>query len=636
LQSNGNHFNDLDFGIYADNSNLISIDNTFSSTIGLSINDAYDPQPFTWTGIYSNNAPTISIGISNNFVEVHNNFFTMLKRGIFINKNTNVRINNALGGANVFNECKYAAVEITGLENQTVDVSGCDVVGLNRYGLRFIDCVQMSNFRVRSNNISMTPNVLPNSLASTKSYFNTGIFCNNRLAPVNTNALLDYNSIIDARIGIALLNYSQFSISYNRIKLDRLPNQLNGFLHQGIEVNNSNFGRIDWNNILYSGTYDSTTSTSNYKNLFLGLNLKGFTNSELFKNVISRTGTGIRFVGSNALNRIWCNTMDECELGWKCESSVLSPIGSPGKPFENKFTKFSGRDRSAGTNVLVPADLYFPGNEMDFNNVYTAWPYSGTNIIVPFPNQPFNDICSGIATPEPNEDFSYMEKVIMDSINYPYFYEVLHDKDVQAAYARYRSAPDSSYDAYLNWFEELENGRIGLTSRLIEPFINLDSIRILLSGLADEESQEFNQLRELIEITLYNLEYPDNAVPYDTSLLYQLAFMDEWNGTQAVYIARAILEIEVNDFMLGLRTMNSPNDEIYNCSDLLLFFNDFIVIPDKSNKMKLEYFDKLGRIIYSEESYDDIDKSKINRLKTQQVFIIRASQNSCTKSYKLP
>ena len=72
------------------------------------------------------------------------------------------------------------------------------------------------------------------------------------------------------------------------------------------------------------------------------------------------------------------------------------------------------------------------------------------------------------------------------------------------------------------------------------------------------------------------------------------------------------------------------------CDNLLIFYDSFIAIPDKSSKIKLEYFDKLGRLINAEESYDDLDKTKINRLKSNHVFIIRASQNNCIKTYKLP
>ena len=80
--------------------------------------------------------------------------------------------------------------------------------------------------------------------------------------------------------------------------------------------------------------------------------------------------------------------------------------------------------------------------------------------------QPLQNICSGIAAPDPTEDMSYMEKVILDSIQYPVLYEINRDRDLQSTYRRYRSSPDSSYAAYTNWFEQLENGRIGLTAKL--------------------------------------------------------------------------------------------------------------------------------------------------------------------------
>ena len=253
-----------------------------------------------------------------------------------------------------------------------------------------------------------------------------------------------------------------------------------------------------------------------------------------------------------------------------------------------------------------------------------------------FPNQPFQNICSGIAAPDPTEDMSYMEKVILDSIQYPVLYEINRDRDLQSTFRRYRSSPDSSYAAYVNWFDQFENERIGLTANLIESHINLDSIRILLDGLSDENSQIFNQLRELYKLVLYNLDHPDNPIPHDTSFLYQLAFMDEWNGTEAVYMARAILELEVNDFLLGLRTMQPQSSAGIICDDLLKFYNSYIVIPVKSSQIQLEYFDKVGRLIFQEKTIEDFGAEKIKLLKSKAVFLIRARQGNCIKVYKLP
>ncbi|MBK7967190.1 MAG: hypothetical protein IPK10_19220 [Bacteroidetes bacterium] len=250
--------------------------------------------------------------------------------------------------------------------------------------------------------------------------------------------------------------------------------------------------------------------------------------------------------------------------------------------------------------------------------------------------QPHQNICSGIAAPDPSEDMYYMEKVILDSIQYPVLYEINRDRDLQSTYRRYRSSPDSSYAAYANWFEQLENGRIGLTAKLIEAHINLDSIRILLDGLSDESNPMFNQLRELYEVVLYNLDHPDNPIPHDTSFLYQLAFMDEWNGTEAVYMARAILELEVNDFLLGLRTMQPLSSADNMCDDLLKFYNLYITIPDKSSPIQLEYFDKVGRLIFQEKTTEDLGAEKIKLLKSKAVFLIRARQGNCIKVYKLP
>jgi hypothetical protein len=105
---------------------------------------------------------------------------------------------------------------------------------------------------------------------------------------------------------------------------------------------------------------------------------------------------------------------------------------------------------------------------------------------------------------------------------------------------------------------------------------------------------------------------------------------------QAVYMARAILELEVNDFLLGLRTMQPLSSADNMCDDLLKFYNLYIAIPDKSSPIQLEYFDKSGRLIFQEKTNEDLGSEKIKVLKTKAVFLIRARQGNCIKVYKLP
>jgi hypothetical protein len=104
----------------------------------------------------------------------------------------------------------------------------------------------------------------------------------------------------------------------------------------------------------------------------------------------------------------------------------------------------------------------------------------------------------------------------------------------------------------------------------------------------------------------------------------------------AVYMARAILELEVNDFLLGLRTMQPQSSAGIICEDLLKFYNLYIAIPDKTSPIQLEYFDKVGRLIFQEKTTEDLGAEKIKLLKSKAVFLIRARQGNCIKVYKLP
>ncbi|MBK9637033.1 MAG: PKD domain-containing protein [Bacteroidetes bacterium] len=626
--SNGNLFQNLQYGIDSYNCSLISNNNNFLNIVEQT--SPFSQTPWHGTGIFAENAPWSIGNSSTNTIEVYENFFNDCKRGVFVNKNSNVIIDSD----NEFHNCSFAAVELRNLRQQNVTVRNCKVFDLGAFGFRFIDCFQMNNMTVTLNEISMPPTP-PNPLGGTFnfSYLNTAMFFKNQ-SQLNSNALISYNKITDARIGISIQGYAQFSLSRNTIILNRVESDFIGLLHQGIEFVSSTLGTIDWNRITY--TNGLNTTSLDYKDLFLGFNLRNISNSTIMHNTITRVGTAVRFIGNVTFNDILCNSMDDCALGWFFNNSQVSPIGIPGIPFENEFINFSNRARSDKDANASITDLYFPGDEVDLNNIYTAWPYASTLVISPYDNQPFQNICSGIATPDPTEDMSYMEKVILDSIQYPVLYEINRDRDLQSTYRRYRSSPDSSYAAYVNWFEQLENGRIGLTAKLIEAHINLDSIRILLDGLSDESNPIFNQLRELYEVVLYNLDHPDNPIPHDTSFLYQLAFMDEWNGTEAVYMARAILELEVNDFLLGLRTMPPISSADNMCDDLLKFYNSYIVIPVKSSPIQLEYFDKVGRLIFQEKTTEDLGAEKIKLLKTKAVFLIRAMQGKCIKVYKLP
>lgn len=170
----------------------------------------------------------------------------------------------------------------------------------------------------------------------------------------------------------------------------------------------------------------------------------------------------------------------------------------------------------------------------------------------------------------------------------------------------------------------------------MEPNMNLDSIVTLLEGLADESSPVFNELRDLYEVTLHNMQHPEDFIPYDSTMLIPLAYMDEWNGTEAVYMIRAILELEVNDELLGLRTNSPTKVELSICPDLLKFYDNYIVLSDKSVPASIDYYDHIGRLIKSEQRIADIPGTEISMLKQNKVFLIHITQNGCSRAYKLP
>jgi len=620
-------FKNLDFGIRAYNSNVKVVNTDF-----IDIGNSNFPQVAKdeiGTAIYFDSY-SLADGSSPRLIDIGtSNYppdacaFSNCKRGIYVKRNANIKVSYS-----TFDNCTYSAVDLNNTRRQLINIKGNTVTNCLQ-GFRFINCIQSDNFEVNQNKF-YTSNGLTAIVKNLNSQLainfpNTSILAiNTPLAPSGIN--IHDNEMENSRIGIYQNGLSDFTIQDNWIKVSRdLP--ITGFNHFGLWIDNSTIGSINDNTIEYLGA--ATTNTAGMR----GFNIKGTQNCDFISNKLNNCGTAVRIVDQCQFTNFTCNRYDNCNQGTLLQKAAVTQQGSNNNPVDEQWYNFGGNNRYTGT--------LFGVNYLDFfhrNATQTSSPFAPVPNNVPsfatLGNTSGNSVCLTQDPPDyltEQEISNTVNRTLtsnqQDSINF-YF------KEKNAVY-KYLLARKDSLDptsSFYNWLILNETKSIGAFASLSNVDAIRESLLTTLQSLPYDSIVSQNVRTSINRVALENQLNSSETIAHDTTILFSLSQTNSWLGSDAVFLARAILEEEVDDIELGLRMGNVINESQCN---LAIYYGQSLEILDRNNPTYFSAFDVIGRTIVSKKVASNLSADELTTLKSKGAFVIKVESATCFNTFKL-
>lgn len=525
-----NYIYDGRYGIHAFQSDF-KVNNNY-------IGNIHHPSPAI--AVYANGANSNTMG---QLYETEIGFDQMntiedYNQGIFVTKSYNANIqNNELSrlnrGISVFN-CRYAQVSI---EKNKLNY-------FQNSGINLQDDFSSEVF-VRDNELNMT---LPFVLTEES---RKGIYLHNSSHISSTLKITD-NFIANCRTGIQVMNQVDGTIKGNSV-ISRVPDvELFGsgnIYRRGIWLQNSST-EIEENDVLRLCTGCTTDTAMN--GYLSGINISDC-ESVVHDNHVQNVPTAFSVVNNCYISDLRCNVLDSCRQGFVMVNANLRAQGDSAHTTDNEWRDWLGPYKIEGytyNNVVIP--WYYSqalGPDFDPN------PFDGTVI---FPRNGLSDSsCTRIIPAKQMQEYLLAlvnDSLYPDSVNEEHYqailtaYEILKN-NLQLLYA------GTEYDASLqNFFTLTSLQNIGILSDIKEYLNSNDYANALLlnnelqPGLLMEANSQF--LNEVV------IKGAGDTITYDSlqkATMLSIAWQHPTAGGEAVYRARAILNLDLDDSYLPYR-----------------------------------------------------------------------------------
>lgn len=487
-----------------------------------------------------------------------------------------------VGGAGL-NQCFFSdmIIGIDAFERIHVNAIRNQIFKVRRFGIR----VQRS----QQTNINVNDNIISNA-----NYFafNTGVLvmeCYSATVNINNNNIYAPNAVpnqtgIGIRVGLVtpgdvilnvvgnkidrlrtgimtqlLVGKNHVYISHNTISFQKQNNQYTS-IHSGIYLEKCATVRVQYNHV-------KKTTGSNPNNTTIRDNLRGvyFNNSSvsyISHNKFTKMGTGVFGWEDCHDSKLVCDTFNNCYDGFyftggpaagnACNigDQVVDPnttLDAPtGCVWNNSFN-------SDLDGAIFPAVHWYRGSYVPSNSLTAASLITGTT--TPSGNQSACDIPQFLTPPPLYEREANTGKAVFSPGSYAPGSE-LHYAEKRNAHQKLRENPtwislgtpqDSIYGGY--YFTN-DNSNVGYF-RNFEDMVAIDSIGSaisILNGISDTNLSESN-LKTVYRI--YSNTWLQNQFTFSTSdsiLLYNIASDDAAIAGDAVYGARVLLGLQVDEY----------------------------------------------------------------------------------------
>lgn len=621
-------FKELDYGIHVNNANFNVVCADFSTILNQSTS------PFKYStmgsaiyaaGIKSNETivskKMATIGGANTGGLYKRCKFDNCTRGIYLVKDYGAMITN-----NTLSQISYAGIDINNSINTQLIVNNNAITDFNQ-GLRFINCISNSVFAVQYNVLDQSGAALSPAAGS---YQNTGmLFLNSTLA--YSNAKVTNNVILECRNGIVGSGLVYANFTSNFIRYDRPQAQMQNLLHNGFWMDNCY--RLNLiSNVIQRNTAINLNTWPNALQEFRGMNLKSNRTSSIIENEMIQCGRPIRLLDDFMDTYFVCNTFNNCAGAWALGNagSVPNPLlnlpvqGSILNAAGNRWINYGGTERMTGL-LNIFTDYYYLSTSSDHNPNAGG----GSSCFNLNPKQSNLNNCI-ITDSRDDENIAFLEQLAIDSIFMNVDSNNSYQKTLASAYSLIR---DQSYSSpLLNiLYYNTELTQEAIYAAFTDSMYSNDELLDMIQSLPYTLISEIQERRELFEIALMNQIAGYDSIEYNWSELEDLAYTNVREGSIAVYLARAILEKEVDDEEYGLRINYSVSTN-QNCNFNIHKSEQFI-----STKFEGEYeiqiFDAAGKLIQKNSAVNNKQIS-IASIPSSSIYMLRCVASSCSTSYK--
>jgi hypothetical protein len=611
------YFGNLDYGIKAVNSNFKVVNNRF-----VDINNTAQPKGanLVGTAIFIDGTPyggssnsSAIIGDVNTSTLFRNCTFENCKRGVYSTKPSNLQIRG-----NTFIDNSYICLEVRDNINKNIKVEQNTFTNFWN-GCRFRNCINSPSFNITANTFNGPLNLPPGLV---RDYAYTGLILVN--TPIgNTNANINENFFNDVRIAVYGNMLDNVRLGSNQIYFNRTYTALQNKAHAGFWIEGSNRITAQNNNVFYSNFASVPPAQLNtFKTLMRGFNLKAITNSTLNDNLVSTCGTPIRMIDDCNFTYLNCNTFNACAQGLLFQNLILPKQGSASSAAGNYWTNFNPLVNKVVGNLNLPTDYYYINSATE-----SPSPYNCPNF---FPIPTTQQSLCGSTLQDPNLDVSRIDDIINEANSFSNEEAITREKERIDAFLMLIDSI-ALYPEYQYWIDSIANTSTGFYSKLIAENEDRYDIRNALLQINTFEDTRLMEKKNLYVLALSE-QLGDSTVSYDSVALENLANTNAWDGTSAVFLARGILGIEVDDEELGLRLTN--NAENKNCTINATLQGDFLSLLVES-KYVIEMYDAMGRKIESIETQNSMNINTTT-YKQKGVQVIRIYNSGCQKVIKLP
>lgn len=527
---------------------------------------------------------------------------------------------------NDFND-NYSAVYLTNMAG-----SGGNVEIENNTMNNFKHAINSSYVRVpcifSNNKMNMISNNKPVAYNFSHTYGNEAISIRSSIGSMN-NITIQGNQINNTRNGIYLINVEAATLGDVSIGGGTYPDNHVWFQipaskittpHHGVLVVNSsainvakNF--IEWNSV----------PTDNEIGLMRGISFKSVTNSVVQENKIINAGAGMHVFGDCTNSSLLCNKWTN---NWH---GVYLDDNSPNNKLSDQGT-WNGSDGESWNN-------WWDGNQDDHVSGSIASGYSfqwmfknqggsddphphpfQQNVLVTHQVTQFTTVCTPpqnfMNNDERNARYGYAvgdsSEAEIDSTEYAY-----SDKEVFYKQAKSDSTMlniGSAFDQdYQNKFDSLQHGNIGKFED-VKSLLSVGDFQYAKAILESIDAQNLIDQNKKFILKLVAIEYnPDNDFDRDTILMISdIAYQHPFYGGEGVFLARAILNLIIEDYLLPQRKA----------------FQHSIIKPHLRNKLKLYPNPATDKVnLYSIEKFVDGDRLCIFNMMGQLIITYELPHN---------
>ena len=610
------YFRNLDYGIKAFDSKFKVFNSKF-----IDINNPLKPTgpDLVGTAIYIQgtslltNTSDVEVGNFNSNGLFKKCTFQNCKRGIYVTKSTSL-----ITRGNSFSNTTFICIDQINNSNRSIQIEGNTFTTFGN-ACRLRNCINSPAISLNSNQF-FGPPVLPTSIS--KDYSISAIVMIN--TPIgNTKATISENTFNDVRVGVFGSMVDEINLMSNQVHFTREFIDLNNQQHAGFWFEGSNRITAQYNTVNYTNFPSVPPAQLNtFKTLMRGFNLKALTNSTIRDNLVSACGTSMRLIDDCNFTYLNCNTFNACARGLHFQNLILPQQGGVTGAAGNYWTNFNPSvDRVSG-NLGILTKYYHLGTSIE-----TPTPFNCPGF-APIPTNS-QALCQ-IELSDPNIDISRIDDIINEANSFSNEEVIIREKERIDAFLMLIDSI-ALYPEYQYWIDSISNTSTGFYSKLIAENEDRNDIRNALSQINTFEDTRLMEKKNLYVLALSE-QLGDSTVSYDSLALENLANTNAWDGTSAVFLARGILGIEVDDEEIGLRL--ADNMENKNCSIHATLQGDFLSLLGES-KYVIDMYDAMGRKIESLETQNSMNINT-STYKQKGVQLISISNSDCQKVIKLP